>query len=155
MAAKKRGGLPKSKRGAANAAVKKAQLKAEFLNWYEKGGAMYWAAAKIGVSKDTVDRWRTSDAEFDEAVLTAYQRSTDTLKQTAYLRAINGLSKGSDTLMMFLIKQRDPSYRESFGLDARHLHAGAIANPTRVPAPVQAAVDAMSIEAVKKLLENM
>ena len=116
---------------------------------------MYWSAAKIGRSADTIARWRKEDPAFDEAVLTAYERSGDNLKLTAYLRAMKGTSKGSDTLMMFLIKQRDPSFRENYEINARHLHAGAIGTPSKVPPVVQAAVDALSLDLVKKMAEKL
>jgi hypothetical protein len=139
----------------ANAAAKKAAIKEQFLVFYRQCGTIYWSAERAGVSKDTIEDWRKDDAAFDLAVANAYDWSTDQLKTTAYARAMKGQSKGSDTLMMFLIKQRDPSYRESYGIDARHLHAGSIANPAKVPASVQAAVDALSLDLVKKMAEKL
>lgn len=146
----------KNKGKLANSRTKKgdaerANLKKRFLKWYEKGGALYWAAAKINRTAETIGMWRKDDADFDAAVLNAFEKSTDKLKVTAYERAI----AGSDNLLMFLTKQRDPSYRDRFGIDGTHLHAGVIANPTRVPPAVQAAVDAMSVEAVKKIIEKL
>lgn len=142
---------PKPKGGAKRANAIKAKTKEKFLRWYEKGGAIYWAATKAGVSHDTIDRWRKEDPDFDNAVIDAYAKSTDTLKITAFTRAING----SDNLTMFLIKQRDPSFREHFGVQASHLHAGAIATTNKVPVSVQAAVDALSLEIVKKMAEKL
>ena len=136
-------------------AIEKAQLKAEYLRWYEQGGAMYWAAAKINRSVDAIADWRREDPAFDQAVMTAYQRSTDALKMTAFMRAMKGQSKGSDNLMMFLIKQRDPSYRDSFGIDARHLHTGSVGQPAKVPPAVQAACDAVALDLVKKMAEQL
>lgn len=140
---------PKSKRGAEAAEREKAKQKENFLHWYRQGGAIYWSAAKIGLSVDTIDRWRTADAVFDKAVLDAYADSTDTLKMTAYMRAL----KGSDNLLMFLTKQRDPSFRDHY--EARLFHGGSIANPSRVPASVQAAVEALSLDLVKKMAEKL
>ena len=68
---------------------------------------------------------------------------------------MKGTSKGSDNLGMFFLKQRDPSFRDTYGIDARHLHAGAIGMPAKVPAAVQAAVDAISIDLVKKMAEKL
>lgn len=135
-------------------AIKKS-LKEQFLTWYEQGGALYWAAAKIDRSVETISRWRKEDPAFDEAVLTAYERSTDNLILTAYLRAMKGTSRGADTLMMFLIKERKPSFRENFELNARHLHSGAVGSPTKVPPVVQAAVDAVAISLVTKMAEKL
>lgn len=133
------------------AAQEKAAKKAEFLQWYEQGGALYFACHKIGLSADTINRWRKEDAEFDGAIIETYERSTDNLKVTAYIRAM----KSSDNLLMFLTKQRDPSYRDHFTMDGRHLHAGAISNPSKVPPSVQAAVDALSLDLVKKMAEKL
>lgn len=112
---------------------------------------MYWAASKIGLSKDTVDRWRKEDPAFDDAVIETYERTTDVLKVTGYTRAL----KGSDVLLMFLTKQRDPTYRDHFTMEGRHLHGGAIASTNKVPPSVQAAVDAMALDLVKKMAEKL
>lgn len=130
-------------------------MKKRFLRHYERGGAIYMAAARIGRSADTIENWRKEDPDFDLAVISAFEKSSDLLKQTAYERALKGQSKGSDNLMMFLIKQRDPSYRESYGVSATHLHAGSIASPSKVPASVQAAVDALSVEMLQKMAEKL
>ncbi len=146
---------PDNKSGAKEEATQKRATMDKFLEAYEQGGAMHWAAAQANISVATIERWRAEDADFDLAVLSAYDRSTDKLKLTAYLRAMKGDSKGSDSLMMFLIKQRDPSFRESFGIQGTHLHAGAISNPTKVPASVQAAVDAVALDLVIKMAEKL
>jgi len=112
---------------------------------------MYWSAHKIGLSYDTIARWRKEDPEFDNAVIDAYERTTDNLKMTGYIRAM----KGSDNLLMFLTKQRDPSYREHFGIESRNFHTGSIANPSKVPVSVQAAVDAIALDLVKKMAEKL
>lgn len=85
----------------------------------------------------------------------AFQRSTDNLKMSAYLEAMKGTSRGSASLKMFLIKQRDPSYRESFGIEGRHFHAGAIATGGKVPPAVQAAIDAVALDLVIKMAEKL
>ena len=146
---------PKPINKAVHAEVLKKAKKEEFLRFYRQGGALYFAAERAGTSPDTIERWRKDDAQFDMDVVNAYQWSTDQLKTTAFLRAMKGTSRGSDSLMMFLIKQRDPSFRESFGIDARHMHAGAISNPSKVPTSVQAAVDALSLDLVKKMAEKL
>lgn len=56
------------------------------------------------------------DADFAEAMRRASERATETLIAKAWERAVDH----SDTLLMFLIKQRDPSFRET----TRHEHSG-------------------------------
>lgn len=131
-----------------------ALKKAEFLAEYEKYGTITHAARAIGYERRHILRWREEDPVFDVAVQDAFEVNTEHLEQTLFQRALKGTSKGSDSLGMFLMKKRKPEYRERFGLDASHLHAGSISNPSKVPPTVQAAVDAMSIEAVKKIIEK-
>ncbi|HEY5234799.1 MAG TPA: hypothetical protein VIJ14_01365, partial [Rhabdochlamydiaceae bacterium] len=52
----------------------KEQKKKEFIEQYEIGGAMHWAAAQIGLSADTIARWRKEDVKFDLDILDAYDR---------------------------------------------------------------------------------
>ena len=89
-----------------------SQLKKTFLEEYGKVGNIWYCAQKVGVDRRTILRWRKADKEFAKAVSAKHDDSTDFLKLTAYQRAISGTSKASDSLLMFLIKQRDPSFRE-------------------------------------------
>lgn len=140
----------KAKELVAHVALKKV----EFLKEYEKYGTITHAARAIGYERQQILRWRDADPAFDAAVLDAFEVNTEHLEQTLFQRALKGTSKGSDSLGMFMMKKRKPEYRDRFGIDASHLHAGVIANPTKVPPTVQAAVDALSIEAVKKIIEK-
>lgn len=91
------------------------RIKKEFLEHYAVLGAIYAAAKKVEVDRDTILRWRHKDKKFDQAVMRALDQNTDLLKETAVSRAVNGTSKGADTLLMFLLKGREPEvWRERF-----------------------------------------
>ena len=89
-----------------------SQLKKTFLEEYGKVGNIWYCAQKVGVDRRTILRWRKADKDFAKAVSAKHDDSTDFLKLTAYQRAIAGTSKAADSLLMFLIKQRDPTFRE-------------------------------------------
>ncbi len=135
-------------------AVKK-ELKAAFIEHFKKGGALYWAASKIGRSADTIENWRKEDPDFDTDVVAADKQVTDTLVLTAFQRAIQGSSKNADALLMFLIKGREPKYRDHFNLDARHLHAGAIGTSAKVPTEVRELLKGWGKELLKTMAEKL
>jgi len=90
-------------------------IKKVFLEAYAACGAIGPASRKAGVDRDTILRWRHKDKAFDKAVMNAKEDSVDALRLTAFQRAINGTSKGADTLMIFLLKAGDPEmYRERY-----------------------------------------
>lgn len=86
-----------------------------------------------------VYRWRQNDSEFHDAFEEARTCGAEILKDEAHRRAHEGVEqavwyqgevagyvqKYSDTLLMFLIKQADPSYREHFQVD----HGNANSRP--------------------------
>jgi hypothetical protein len=62
-------------------------------------------AAKIaGVGRRSVFEWKNDDAEFRRDYELAYESGTDVLESVARERAF----AGSDALLIFLLKQRDP-----------------------------------------------
>lgn len=94
-------------------------------------------AAKAG--RGWVYGWRQRDAEFHDAFEDARACGIEVLKDEAHRRAYAGIlepvfyqgdecarvRKYSDTLLMFLIKQADPTYREHFQIE----HATAAGRP--------------------------
>lgn len=93
-----------------------------FLDALADGLSVREAANCAGVPKRTAYRWRDEDQEFKAAWKEAYQQGADALFVEARRRAVEGVSepvfykgeevgavqKYSDTLLMFLMKSRDP-----------------------------------------------
>jgi superfamily I DNA/RNA helicase len=62
------------------------------------------AAQRAGISRRSVFDWRNADPEFARDFEAAYAAGTDTLEAEARRRGF----AGSDVLLIFLLKQRDP-----------------------------------------------
>ncbi|WP_250533966.1 terminase [Caballeronia sp. AZ10_KS36] len=85
------------------------------------------AAEAIGVARQTVYQWRENDSEFASAWAKAEMLGVEGMKDEVNRRAFAGFDepvfyqgamcgsvrKYSDTLAMFLIKARDPAYRDN------------------------------------------
>jgi hypothetical protein len=63
------------------------------------------AAARAGMSWRSIYDWRDADPQFAADYKLAYTAGTDVYEQEARRRAFE---EGSDLLLMFLMKQRDP-----------------------------------------------
>ena len=97
-----------------------------FLDTLAAGLTVTQAADAAGVHRATPYRWREEDRTFAADWTQAERAGTDTLIGEARRRAVDGVDKGiyysgkrvdstraySDTLLMFLLRQRDPSFRE-------------------------------------------
>ena len=57
-----------------------------------------------GVGRSSIFDWRAADASFDRAFREAFDSGTDRFEAEARRRAL----AGSDLLLLFLLKQRDP-----------------------------------------------
>lgn len=102
----------------------------------QQHGNVTWALAEAKAGRGWVYRWRQEDPDFKDAFEEARACGRESLIDEAHRRAYEGLdepvfykgeevakvTKYSDTLLMFLIKQSDPSYREHFQID--HGNAG-------------------------------
>lgn len=102
----------------------------------EKHGNVSEALRKAKASRGWVYEKRQTDLEFASAFDDARACGLEVLKDEAHRRAYEGVDEPkfhqgeicghvrrySDTLLMFLIKQSDPSYREHFQVD--HGNAG-------------------------------
>ncbi len=86
---------------------------AKFLEALTEAYTINEAAKIAGVSRSWIYTVRERDEDFAKAWDDAYQAGTESLEATARKRATDP-KKGSDILLMFLMKKRDPSYRESF-----------------------------------------
>lgn len=110
--------------------------KAGFLAAFAVSGNVSAACVEAGVSRRVVYDWKGNDPSFLEAFEEAELASTEALEEEARRRAAIGteepvwhngqqvgtVRKYSDTLLIFLLKARNPSkYRERWQLQ----HAGA------------------------------
>jgi hypothetical protein len=87
-----------------------------FLVAYSKLGTIRAACEAIGINRQTVLNWRNADKKFAARFNETAVEFTEALETIAHQRAVSG----SDVLLMFTLKKRDPSYRERFG----HEHNG-------------------------------
>jgi hypothetical protein len=113
-----------------------AQRKKRFLDVFGELGIISRAAEAAGVGRTTVYEWQEHDEHFSLAFRQAEIRSTEVLESEARRRAVDGVEKErrvydnrgnlideytetsySDTLLIFLLKARDPNkYRERLQL---------------------------------------
>lgn len=108
-----------------------AQLKKSFLEHFAKSGNISTAATAAGVERRAVYHWKERDPQFAEAFADAEKQGIDALEHEAWRRAHDGVKRykfsqsgkplmnpetgeayyemdTSDTLLMFLLKSRDP-----------------------------------------------
>lgn len=102
--------------------------KPAFLEAFRKTGMATHAADVAGISRRRVYQVRASDPEFAAAWDDVVERTTEVMEREAYRRAVVGTEKPvfqggrqvgtirehSDVLLMFLIKKRNPEYRENY-----------------------------------------
>ena len=95
------------------------------------------ACKKVKAGRGWVYGWRQRNPEFRDVFEDARACGIEVLKDEAHRRAYTGIlepqfyqgeefakvRKYSDTLLMFLIKQADPTYREHYQID--HAQAGS------------------------------
>lgn len=111
----------------------KARRQANFLEKFVEIGTVYGAARAIGIGAKQHYRWLEADEEYRAAFAEAERDAVDRLAAEAHRRAVDGvvepvfykgeqcgeIRRYSDTLLMFLLKARDPStYRDR--IDHRH-----------------------------------
>lgn len=110
--------------GMANRTKRTAKREQAILDALRAGDAIGTACARAGIGRSTFAEWRTADPALDARVDDAIEYGTDVLEDVARTRAI----RGSDTLMIFLLKARRPEkYRET----TRHEHAAPDGGPVR------------------------
>lgn len=103
--------------------------KIAFLKSLEAEGGSITAAAKAAeIARSTVYNWIEKDRTFAELYDQQLEKSTKALEAEAIRRAMKGfeepvfyqgkqvstIRKYSDNLLMFLLKRRDPAYRDNF-----------------------------------------
>jgi len=85
-----------------------------FLMGLRDGLTVSKAAKAAGVSRSTFYYWRDEDAAFRAAWDDALEQGRDRLVDEVRERAFDRKDRYSHILLMFLLKQRDPSFREAF-----------------------------------------
>jgi hypothetical protein len=114
----------------------RAKRQQEIIELLEKGHTIIGAARAAGIPHRTVCSWRERDPEFRERSNNAYDDGTDVFRTEARRRSVEGwyepvyyqgqrvgrVKKFSDTLLMFELKKRDPSYRDHVDVN----HSGGI-----------------------------
>ncbi len=105
-------------------AKKRAVLKAV----YQTGGNTKEVLEKAGVPQRTHYHWIKTDPIYAEVYRKQHDRSMEVLEDECLRRAVHGIEepvfhggkevgtrlKYSDNLLMFLMKKRDPAYKDNF-----------------------------------------
>lgn len=113
-----------------------AHLKALFLESFAESGNVTIAARAAGVDRTAVYKWLEHSDEFQLAFRQAEIQAIDILEHAGWLRAVEGVTQEhgvyaqgmrvatetkieySDTLLIFLLKARDPKkYRDRVSID--------------------------------------
>lgn len=103
----------------------------------ENGGFVTKACEAAGISKPAVYNWKKTDEDFAEEWDRVIEVATEELEKECRRRAYEGVEepvfyqgavcghirKYSDTLLMFTIKERKPSYRDKLTLDVEQLRS--------------------------------
>jgi hypothetical protein len=91
--------------------------RAAFLASLREDGNARRACLVCGIGRSTAYQYRADDEEFraewDAAVEEGHANLREELEEEAAKRAVSG----SDTLLMFLLKKHDPSYREKHDIN--------------------------------------
>lgn len=82
--------------------------KLKLLNCYYEEMTITHALSRVGVDFPTFEVWRENDKSFSKAFAVCWNAITDRLKRIGIKRGLNG----SDNLLMFVLKQQDPSFRD-------------------------------------------
>ncbi len=111
-----------------------------FLATLAETGNVTRAAGAIGCGRSTVYEWREADDDFAKAWERAMRIATYGLEDEARRRAEEGVDepvfyqgiecgtvrKYSDTLLIFLLKARDPKYREKTAMELTGANGGPV-----------------------------
>lgn len=88
-------------------------MRVAFLEAYSKIGTIRGACEAVGCNRQTILNWRNDDQKFAAAFDTADVEFTEALVSIVHQRA----AQGSDNLLMFAVKKRDPSFRENMKVE--------------------------------------
>jgi hypothetical protein len=124
----------------------------QFLSVLSETANVTTAANAVGVTRQRLYQLRDEDSSFAAHWETAVKLGTAALEDEAARRARDGwdepvfyqgdqcgtIRKFSDTLLIFLLKARDPKYRERLGLEGPNGGAIPIANTVELIDSVEA-----------------
>jgi hypothetical protein len=111
-----------------------------FLTTLSQGGTVTAAAEKANIGRRTVYDWKEADPDFAAQFEDAYQRGIAVLEDEAVRRAYHGVQRPvyqrgvvaghvteySDSLLMFLLKSRDPRFRDKATVEMTGAGGGPI-----------------------------
>jgi hypothetical protein len=80
-------------------------MRRKLLDAVARGYSLTYAAKRVGVHRRTVYDWKKADPEFARDLDEAFEQGTDAMADAALERA---LLPDHDSLLIFLLKQRDP-----------------------------------------------
>lgn len=109
----------------------RARMRERFLKALSDGATVGDACRSAGIARRTAYTWRDRDKEFREAWDSAILDGVDALEGEALRRAVRGViepvvsagklvtkvRKYSDTLLIFLLKARDPRFRDKSAVE--------------------------------------
>jgi AcrR family transcriptional regulator len=90
-----------------------------FLNALCGGESVSKAAKAAGVARSTLYYWKGEDEAFSDAWDDALTQGTHALIDEVKDRAFDRKDRFSHILLMFLLKQRDPSFREAYKTEGK------------------------------------
>lgn len=91
----------------------RAAKKKRVLELIAQGATQAYAAQEVGVARRTILAWRQQDEKFAVAFNDAQQSKLDKLLEVAFNRAMDPKDPRGDILLMFQVKQLDPSFRDN------------------------------------------
>ena len=111
-----------------------------FLSILSQGSSVTAAAEQSGIGRRTVYDWKANDPEFAAAFEDAWQRGIAVLEDEAVRRAYTGTERAvyqkgvqvgtvrdySDSLLIFLLKSRDPRFRDKATVEMTGAGGGPI-----------------------------
>jgi hypothetical protein len=115
MATKRHDGSNITKANAARAEL--THRVKEFLDALEALGILRHACDAVGIPERTVSNWMAKDPSLKERIAIAHDIGK--AKRKDYLEALAyEMAPKNPTMVMFLLKREDPSYRESYNVNS-------------------------------------
>ena len=87
--------------------------KKKFIESLAEQSTVLHACKAAGISRQTADRWRDADPEFEAQWEEALENAVDVVENSLYQKAVSG-----DTIcMIFYLKAHRPIYRDRLNID--------------------------------------
>ena len=92
--------------------MKRHKLQHKFLEELEKIPNITYACGKVGLSRQTIYRWRKEDKNFDNSFNKAILLGIDSMGDLAHSKLIENVKKGNQRAIEFSIKKYKSSYTD-------------------------------------------